>query len=74
LLSFYVVGMADESITMTLRLDPQEVEFLDHLAESFCNTRAGMIRYAIKSLKTAAAPGSEPAALPALKSQTEEAA
>jgi hypothetical protein len=74
LLSFYVVDMADESITMTIRLDQQEVEFLDLLADAFCNTRAGMIRYAIKSLKSSAPNGAEPATLPALKPQHEEAA
>jgi hypothetical protein len=52
-LSFYVVVMAEESIMMTLRLSQQEVEFLDLLAGSLCNTRAGVVRYAIKNLRTA---------------------
>jgi hypothetical protein len=46
--------MAEESIMMTLRLSQQEVEFLDLLAGSLCNTRAGVVRYAIKNLRTTA--------------------
>lgn len=73
-MSFYVVGMAEESIMMTLRLSQQEVEFLDLLAGSLCNTRAGVVRYAIKNLRTAS--GDHQPVVPSLEAapQHEEAA
>ena len=43
--------MPDDSIVLTLRLSPDDVEYLDEAARTLCNTRAGVIRFAIKKLR-----------------------
>jgi hypothetical protein len=43
--------MANETSTLTLRLDQTDLHNLDAAAEHLCNTRAGTIRFALRNLK-----------------------
>ncbi len=52
--------MPDETIVLTVRIEPRDVEFLDTIAEKLCNTRVGVIRYAIRNLQSALSRGDRP--------------
>jgi hypothetical protein len=43
--------MPNETSTLTLRLDQDDLHNLDAAASHLCNTRAGTIRFAIRNLK-----------------------
>lgn len=43
----------EDTITMTIRVTPDQKDFLTRMAEALCNTEAGVVRLAVKKMQEA---------------------